>query len=259
VPPRMPVVAGVTFDPHAMFQQVQRHGGLRQVVNDKNMQQIVRAVGLLRENMKAGSYFRTVVQRMKKTYVELLLPLEIALRETGYQPVAHTRLPASALSSGAAAGNGGQGAGGNAGGGLGGGLEGTGRSSSSVASVISAAAAIKPAKPANNHTNAAGAGAEGRHAGSGGGDACGGDSRDTLHALAAVNPSVPMSSEGRWGGGGSHAAGEGGGAGDGVGSTVAREQNPKMERDEWVQTWTRFMAGRDEDTNWPFIAGRLGT
>ena len=177
MPPRMPVIAGVTFDPHAMFQQVQRHGGLRQVVNDKKMQQIVRAVGLLRENMKAGSYFRTVVQRMKKTYVELLLPLEIALRETGYQPVAqayahvppeaagaataktqpsaqqhqqaclswktqtpeqryaravdstNTRLPASTLSSGAAAGNGGQGAGGNGGCGLGGALEGTARSS----------------------------------------------------------------------------------------------------------------------------------
>ena len=52
VPAKLPVVAGVPFDPYGMFLQVQRLGGLRQVVYNKNMHSIVRAAGHLREEMR---------------------------------------------------------------------------------------------------------------------------------------------------------------------------------------------------------------
>ena len=98
VPSKMPVVAGVSFDAYEMFQLAYRQGGLREVMRQTHqrshpiasastpgsasnaMHDFVKAAGHGNEMWNVcGSYFRTIVRRVKKSYLELLLPLEAAL------------------------------------------------------------------------------------------------------------------------------------------------------------------------------------
>jgi hypothetical protein len=75
-PVKMPVIARVSFDPYTMFLRIYGQGGLRKVVGDKGMHDVVKAG--FGENVNRA-YFRTIVQRVKDAYIEWLLPLEAAL------------------------------------------------------------------------------------------------------------------------------------------------------------------------------------